>query len=477
MYKRTATLITVVIVLSVLSVLLGACTTTTPVAPTAAPTTGQVQATTAPVATAAPGVTKIRWYVGLGSGGNPEEIKKEKAFVAKFNSENPQYQLVLDIVQNQVAYDVLKTQIASGNAPDIVGPVGIRGFYSFEGAWLDVAPYAAKYKYDYSDYDPSLLKFLTLGNMGQVGLPFAIYPSALWYNKDLFDEAGLPYPPHKVGEKYQGKDWTFDTMRELAMQMTQDATGKTPNDPGFDPDKIQQFGYDAQYTDLRGEWTFFGAGSFVGADGVTAVLPDVWKTAARWYYDGMWKDHFIPTLNYVQSDLLAQGNTFGSGHVAMTPIHTWYMCCYQKVNWDVAAVPSYNGNTTAKMHADTFGILKTAKNPDASYQVLALLMSKYAADLVDCYGAFPAKISLQAPRLKDLEAQHPGVDFQVFIDDVKYADNPNHESGMPNFQKASDRYTTFYQLYKTKSDLDLDVELGKLVKDLQGVFDQMKPVG
>lgn len=48
---------------------------------------------------------------------------------------------------------------------------------------------------------------------------------------------------------------------------------------------------------------------------------------------------------------------------------------------------------------------------------------------------------------------------------------------MPNFQKASDRYTTFYQLYKTKSDLDLDVELGKLVKDLQGVFDQMKPVG
>ena len=442
-----------------------------PVTPTTAAATAEV------VPTAEPGVTTIRWFVGLGAGGNPEEIKKEKAFVEKFNAENPQYQLVLDIVQNAVAYDVLKTQIASGNAPDIVGPVGIRGFYSFEGAWLDVAALAEKYAFDYSDYDPSLVKFLTLGNMGQVGLPFAIYPSALWYNKDLFDEAGLPYPPHKVGEKYQDKEWNFDTLREVAIQLTQDETGKVPTDADFNAEKIVQFGYDAMWTDLRGEFTFFGAGSFVGPDGTTAVLPDIWKSAARWYYDGMWKDHFIPTMNYVQSDLLAQGNTFGSGNVAMTPIHTWYMCCYQKVNWDVAAIPSYNGNTTAKMHADTFGLLKTAKNPDVSFQVLALMMSKYAADLVDVYGAFPAKISLQGPRLTQLQADHPGVDFQVFIDDVKYNDNPNHESGMPNFQKASDRYTSFYQLYKTDPNLDLDAELAKLITDLQAIFDQLKPIG
>ena len=34
-------------------------------------------------------------------------------------------------VQNATAYDVLKTQIASGDMLDIVGPVGIRGLASF----------------------------------------------------------------------------------------------------------------------------------------------------------------------------------------------------------------------------------------------------------------------------------------------------------------------------------------------------------
>ncbi len=199
---------------------------------------------------AAPAQIPIRWYVGLGSGGNPEEVKKENAFVAKFNAENPQYKLTIDIVNNAVAYDVLKTQIASGDAPDIVGPLGIRGFSSFQGAWLDMAPYATKYKFDYSGYDPSMLTFLTAGDQGTLGLPFAIYPSALWYNKDLFDEAGLNYPPHKVGDKYKMPDgtmvdWNFDTLRTVAMMLSLDDKGNTPDKPGFDPAKQQQWGYDA----------------------------------------------------------------------------------------------------------------------------------------------------------------------------------------------------------------------------------------
>ncbi len=484
MYKRVPLFISLIMVFSMILTSCGAPATTAPAPVTAAPATA-APATAAPAtaapATAAPAQIPIRWYVGLGSGGNPEEVKKENAFVTKFNAENPQYKLTIDIVNNAVAYDVLKTQIASGDAPDIVGPLGIRGFSSFQGAWLDMAPYATKYKFDYSGYDASMLTFLTAGNQGTLGLPFAIYPSALWYNKDLFDEAGLAYPPHKVGDKYKMPDgtmvdWNFDTLRTVAMMLSLDDKGNTPDKPGFNPAKQQQWGYDAQWTDLRGQWTFFGAGSFVADDGKTAQLPAVWKTAAHWYYDGMWKDHFIPTGTFVNSDYLAQGNTFASGHIAMTPIHTWYINNSQKVKWDLAAIPSFNGNTTAKMHADTFGILKTAKNPDASFQVLSIFMQKYTLPLANCYGAFPAATALQADQLKAWQTAWPGVDFQVFIDDVKYADHPNHKSAMPNFDKASSTYGTFYQLYTTKSGLDLDAELAKLVTNMQTVFDQMKPI-
>ncbi|MBN2257581.1 MAG: extracellular solute-binding protein [Anaerolineaceae bacterium] len=418
--------------------------------------------------------TPVRWYIGLGAGGNPEEIEKETAFLEKFNDKyGDQYCLTMDVVQNATAYDVLKTQIASGDVPDIVGPVGVRGLWSFEGAWLDLTELMEKNNYDSSDFNPALLDFYKLGPMGQVGIPFAVYPSALWYNKDLFDEAGLAYPPHKFGDLYEGKTWDFAALRDIAIILTVDNTGKTPADDGFDPTNIVQFGYDAMWTDVRGKWTFFGAGSF--NDNGKAVMPDVWREAAHWYYDGMWTDYFIPNDNYVNSDYLTQGNTFNSGHVAMAPIHTWYTCCAGNVpNWDVAAIPSYDGTITAKLHADTFGILKGTKNPDASFAVLSLMLGEFAPDLIAVYGAFPARGSLQTAALDTMKANFPNVDLDVFVQGLNYPDNPNHESGMPNFLKASDTYTAFGSNYQTAGDLDLDAEIDALIAQLQDVFDETK---
>ncbi len=420
-------------------------------------------------------VVEVRWYIGLGAGGNPEEIEKEEAFAEKFNAKyGDKYKLVLDIVQNETAYDVLKTQIASGDAPDIVGPVGVRGMFSFEGAWLDIAPFIEEYNIDLSDFNTELVDFYKFEGQGQVGIPFAVFPSALWYNKDLFDEAGLEYPPHEWGAPYaDGDEWTFDKLKELALILTVDAEGNDATMDEFDPDNIVQFGYHPQWTDIRGQWTFFGAGSFVDEDG-NAQMPEVWREAAHWMYDGMFQDYFVPNLNYVNSDLLAQGNTFGSGNVAMTPIHTWYTCCYEGVNFDVAAIPSYEGNITAKLHADTFGVLKGSDNRDAAFEVLNLMLGEFAPDLVDIYGAFPARQSLQDEALARLQERFPDVDLQVFVEALKYPDNPNHESGMPNFLKASDVYNTFGDKYQSQPDLDLDAEIDAMIANLQNVFDEVK---
>jgi len=305
-------------------------------------------------------------------------------------------------------------------------------------------------------------------------LPFAVYPSALWYNKDLFDEAGLEYPPHEFGAPYaDGDDWTFDKLRELAIFLTVDAEGNTPTDDGFDPDNIVQFGYHPMWTDIRGQWTFFGAGNFVDADG-DAHMPEVWEEAAQWYYDAMWQDYFVPNDNYVNSDLLAQGNTFGSGNVAMNPNHTWYTCCFEGVNWDVAAIPSYEGNMTAKLHADTFAIPACSDNPEASFEVLGLMLDDYAAELLQVYGGLPARASLQEEALATMQANFPDADLNVFIAALNYPDNPNHEAGMPNFNKASDRYGTFGSIYQSDPDLDLDAEIDKLIEDLQAIFDEVE---
>ena len=78
----------------------------------------------------------------------------------------------------------------------------------------------------------------------------------------------------------------------------------------------------------RAGWgTQFGAGSLVADDGKTAQVPENWLSAWQWYYDGMWKDGFIPTGAENTSELLNSDNAFQSGNVAMDFVHLWYTCC------------------------------------------------------------------------------------------------------------------------------------------------------
>ena len=105
-------------------------------------------------------VVEIRWYVGLGAGTDAPVITAQEAVVAEFNASHDNIELVLEIVDNTQAYDVLNTQIAAGNAPDIVGPTGIRGFGTFPGAFLDINPLITSTGFDMSDYRSCPGRFL-----------------------------------------------------------------------------------------------------------------------------------------------------------------------------------------------------------------------------------------------------------------------------------------------------------------------------
>src|SRR5437773_2546576 len=54
--------------------------------------------------------TKLTWYVGLGAGGDPDVIPKEKDWVDKFNKSQTDACLTLQVVHNPESYDTLKAQ-------------------------------------------------------------------------------------------------------------------------------------------------------------------------------------------------------------------------------------------------------------------------------------------------------------------------------------------------------------------------------
>src|SRR5690606_6662077 len=101
-----------------------------------------------------------------------------------------------------------------------------------------------------------------------------------------------PYPPHKIGEDYaDGRPWDIDTLQDIAMQLTVDADGDDATMEEFDPESVEQWGWYQQWSDARGHASLFGAGSFVGEDGTSAVIPEHWSNYFHWYYDGIWEHH------------------------------------------------------------------------------------------------------------------------------------------------------------------------------------------
>jgi len=416
----------------------------------------------------------IRWFVGLGTGSSPEQIGPQQQVVADFNASHPGISLTLEVYDNPVAADTLRAQIAAGNPPDIVGPTGIGPASLFRGQWLDLEPLVAATGYDFSDFDPALVSLFRVGGEGLVSLPFLVYPSYVYYNEDLFDQAGLAYPPHQYGQPYTdttyGGPWTIDKLEEIAMRLSLDNTSRDATDPAFDKDNVVQFGYVTQWTGTEGQATLFGAGSFADASG-DAQIPNHWRAAFKWHYSGMWEKYFIPNGPYVGSDWFGIGNPFSSGHVAMAHTHLWYTCCLGDVsNWDIAAVPAYSDTVTAQIDADTFRILKATDHPTEAFEVLTYLTDNAVPSLTLTYGGFPARISQQASALTRLSLNYPGVDWQVMVDSIPYLDNPNHEAGLPNFHQATERIAEFQTLYQDTPGLDIDAELDNLRDDLQVIF-------
>jgi multiple sugar transport system substrate-binding protein len=454
--------------------------TPTPPPPTPTPTT-------APSPSNAPAT--VRWFVGLDQGTTPAQVAAEQAFVASYNSLNKDgITIKLEIVPTGTASDVLKNEMAAGNAPDIVGPVGVGGLNGFEGLFLDLGPEIEKNGLDLTAYDPALVKFLQLGDQGQIGLPYMIFPGYIWYDKDLFSQAKLPGLPTRVGEQYQGQTWDWDELAKVAAQLTVDKNGKKATDAGFDPKTIVRYGLDFQWNDLRRMASCFGSGSFVDPDGKTAQIPAVWADAVKWYYTGIWgKNPFIPNGLATASALLGKGNSQSSGAVAMNVAWATSIPSIasdaesSKVkNWDIGVMPSWKGTTTSPMYADTFTIARASKNPEAAFKAMVAIMAD--ATLLKSYGGEPGKKADQAAYFAALDTTltqiYPGiaVTWPVLGEMQKYPAVPSFEADMPALAQAKSDYGALLARLRSTAGLDVIAELTKLLAKLQQDFDSAQPI-
>jgi multiple sugar transport system substrate-binding protein len=298
----------------------------------------------------------------------------------------------------------------------------------------------------------------------------------------MFKEIGLELPPHQYGAKYKMPDgtevdWSYDTIKQLAKLLTVDKNGKDATDPAFDPENIVQYGFEPQRDDLRGLGAYWGAGNLAGPDGKTVTIPDAWKDAWKFWYDGMWKDHTIMTAAVAESEEFSGGGyPFFSGRVAMSLNFLWttYGVADAGKDWDLAAIPSHNGTITSPLNADTFAIHKDTKNPDAAFAALSYILDDSADELLQLYGGMPARPDRQDAFFETLgksEGFPEKVDWQVAKDSLQYADNPNFEAAMPKYNETLTILEKYESKFATTPGLDMDKEIEALRAEIQQAWD------
>jgi multiple sugar transport system substrate-binding protein len=437
------------------------------------------------------GKIAIRWFIGLGTGTDPVQLVAEQSVVDDFNADPARAKdnifLQMEVVPYNSAKDTVLTEIAAGNGPDVIGPVGWNGSATLYGQWADLKAEIAAIPEVTKEFDPALIKSYE-SSEGQIGLPFAVYPSAIFFNTALFDEAGLDYPPAKYGDKYKldGKDVVWDwetTFKTVAQKLTVDAAGKNATEEGFDKTKIVQYGFSYNFENKPSYvGTFWANGSYLAADGKTAQIPPAWLDSWKWFYDGVWGDKpFIPNGQVSGSPDFGNGNVFNSGKVAMIDQPAWYMCCMNDVKtWEAGAMPSYKGKVNGRIDADTFRIWKGTKHKAEAFTVLTYLVTTGVQKLIIGSKEMPAAYGALPARKKDFDAwlaakkvAFPQVkNWQLLSDGMSYPDSPSAEAWMPNYNEAWTATDAAYSKWINTGGLDIVAEADALLKQLQTIFDK-----
>ncbi len=387
-----------------------AAPTTAPVA--AAPTTAPAAAapTTAP---AAAEQTTVRLLTTHGATMAPFIAES----LTKFQAAHPEVKIDHEDL-TEGYYDRLNVMLASGTLPDVIN---LRSFDMYD--W-----YRQKSLYDVSAYlqsDPdvkpqdlvdAILKSCEFDGK-YYGLPYDASVMIFYYNKDMFDKAGVAYPKNT---------WTWDDMLAAAKALTKPAE--------------ETFGFARlpDITDWRIEpWILSGGGKIISDDRTawTMVGAEAEQTI-QYIVDLSEKEKVAPPPS-AQTDV----NLFVLGKGAMYYAGQWEIPGNRdavKFNWDVVAFPTGPKGHKPITHGGTYIMSASTKVPDAAWKIQKWICAQpdWQSNVYGASGySIPAlkKVSSEA-WLAPIKAGKPPADAQVVLDELSVA-VPG--SIWPNYQKIA----------------------------------------
>jgi len=154
-------------------------------------------------------VDQVTIRLGTWETGNGLEIKEQIA--ADFMDIHPHINVIIESVPDGFGERLL-TQLAANDAPDLfqIGDGDIARFQG-RGAFADLMPFInGDNPMNLDDFYGPMLEIGRIGD-GIYTLPKDFSTMAIFYNRAMFDEAGIDHPTN---------DWTWEDFREKAIELT-----------------------------------------------------------------------------------------------------------------------------------------------------------------------------------------------------------------------------------------------------------------
>lgn len=344
----------------------------------------------------------VTWAVNQWSQTELELVQK---VAAQFESEHPNYKVTVMGYDPETYDQRLLTDISAGTLPDIFVSADVFTEPFFEsGLTADLTPFAARTGLDLSEFDPKFLDLATYED--QVGfLPRAADVVVTYYNKRMFDEAGLDYP---------AEDWTYDDMLAAAEQLTKrDADGT-----------VTQYGVTANYT----WWAYWvpmvvAEGGQILSDDLQEAVFNSPEGIRAWniIFTGLQNEWFVPPS--VQDTMGGPYVPFATGNAAMTFTIRGLTPTFRdqlEDDWDVQLVPRGSAERRSGMGTMGYAMSATAENPDAAWDVLHYTYTEGMKVFMETYLLIPPiETFYDDPTWRDLPG--PPYNNEVFVAAMDFA--------------------------------------------------------
>lgn len=327
------------------------------------------------------------------------QADKLRVVVDEFEEANPGIKIDIQVNGWNDYWTALEAAGTGGSLPDTFWMHSNNiYYYASNDQLLDLTDYIAQSAdIDLSKYPQGLNEIYSL-NGKQYAIPKDYDTIALWYNKTLFDEAGISYPD---------ETWTWDILKETAEKLTK-------------PDG-SQYGMCAGLHNQEGYYNFVyqNGGTIITDSNASGYADEKTIAGIREYFS-----YVTEGLSPEIYDDSARAEAIQNGQCAMGLFGSWNLSGFadnefMTENFDCAVLPSANdGNRSSIFNGLGNAIAATTEHPDEAWKWVEYLSNeagqKRQAELGVAISAYEGTADTWT-------SAYPDFNVKCYIDMVEYA--------------------------------------------------------